>query len=212
MKIIFIPFLFFLLSFFLSSCTFFREDPLEELRPSVPTLYNQALLMLTNMESFKANATVSYISNRNINVYETIQIGKSSGHYLIEVVAPENLAGNITASNTIEIYQFNKNLGLTIYLGQAETKERTSVLITNFIYYYLNLENVSHTENEDMVEFTVVLNYSNPYIYKQTLIVNAHLKPVSLITYDINGEPRIIVEYGEFFHNIPIDVEIFSPS
>lgn len=179
--------------------------------PATKTQYEQIIEMFTNLHTYKAIATVSYISNKNINQYSTIQIATIDGNYLIEVTDPQNVAGNVTVSGPTGIYQFNRPLNFSLSIGHSDTKERTSILFTNFVYKYLNSNNTSINSSEQFTELTVLTNSQNSYMHSISLIIDNNLNPITLITYDINGEQRIVVNYIEFFYNIEVDTNIFTP-
>lgn len=201
----------FVLVFFSVGCT-----SVPDIQEHTPSLYEEIIAMLTELETYKAAAQISYISNRNINQYDTLKAVTAEGHYFIEVTAPEHLAGNITISDTTAIHQFNRSLNKSVYLGAQDTTERTSLLLTNFAYLYLNAAQgqTNAVENDGITILTVPLQSQNPYMATLRLTVGINddkeLRPISLITYDINDDQRIVVNYLQFYHNIELDMSIFS--
>ena len=82
--------------------------------------YQKINNMLVNLKSYKCNATVKYISNKNTNTYETVQHCKNDGSYRVEIIAPENSAGNITLSDGKTIYQYNSKINGRVSVGYKE--------------------------------------------------------------------------------------------
>ncbi|MCL1935374.1 MAG: hypothetical protein FWF57_03230 [Defluviitaleaceae bacterium] len=166
--------------------------------------------MLKNLTSFEAIAEVTYISNKNINQYKINHIATINGYYFIEVIAPEEHSSNVTISNTIAIKQMNKNLNHIVNLDNNDTKERTSLLFTNFVSFFLENENSTIDVDEEFAILTVNTGSQNPYIQTLRLLIDSDLNPISLITYDINNNERILVHYLEFNYNPNIDMNIFE--
>ena len=196
-----------LMAFFLIGCS---VEEIKELSPiHIPTAEEKISEMLLELENFTATAVVSYISNKNINQYEISQVATITGSYRIEVITPEKLAGNITLSNGTYIYQLNKRLGVTNSLNTSENRERTVLLLTNFIPYISSSATITSEDSTTIIH--AYISGDNPYLHSQRLTIqNDNLTPISLITYDINDNARIIVEYIEFFYNVSVDDALFS--
>jgi len=167
--------------------------------------------MLENLQNYKATATVKYISNKNINQYEVIQYVKSSGHYRIEVTAPDNMAGNITISDTTQVAQIHTRLNLKHSLELTENKERSSIILTNFIHNFLNCNERRNFSDGYATTLEIDIPSTHPYIATATLeIDNTALTPIRLTTYDVNQEARIEVIYNTFEINIELPEQLFD--
>lgn len=197
------------LSLFLTGCTL---SELKELAPlPLLTQEEQVLEKLSGLENFKAVVTAEYLSNKNINTYELIQVGTNTGAYYIEVTAPQRLKGSVMLSDNTHIYQLNTLLGEAHHLGTSERKERSTLLLTNFIAY-LPLAETQILASEDETVVQVFLPTNHVYLHSKRLTLdNDTLTPIRLVTYDINDQPRVIVTYREFFYNISIDERLFVP-
>jgi len=180
-----------------------------------PTIYQQIHQQLTELQTYRARATVEYISNRGTNAYETIQHGRITGEYRIEVTGPENVAGNITSYDGQHIYQFSNQVNGRVTILARETQERSEIFLTAFIKNWLASQESSVTvANMDEGQFTVLeatIPGNHPYLAVQKLWINNEtLSPVKMIIYDPNGTERVIITYHSFEYNIELDGALFS--
>jgi len=180
-----------------------------------PTTYQKIHQHLVELQTFRARATVEYISNRGTNTYETIQHGRITGEYRIEVTGPENVAGNITSSDGQHIYQFSTRVNGRVNILARENQERSEVFLTSFIKNWLASQESSVTvANMDEGQFTVLeatIPGNHPYLAIQKLWVNNEtLLPAKMIIYDQNGTERVIVTYHSFEYNVELDNALFA--
>ena len=201
-------FLFMFLLVILTSCQAPKELP-------PPTIQHQINEMLSNLQTYRARATVEYISNKGTNTYETIQHARLTGEYRIEVTAPEHVAGNITSSDGQHIYQFNTKINGRITILAGETKERSEIFLTSFINNWQNSQESSVTAaNMGEGQYTVLeatIPGNHPYLSTQKLwISNETILPVKLIIFDGSGTERVIVTYHNFEYNVELDNSIFT--
>ena len=190
------------------------DNEISILPPLPPTTIEKINTQLTEMVTFESEATVRYISNKGENEYTTLQQVKDSGEYRIEVIAPEGMAGNVTVSDGETITQLNKRLNAKVSLGMDDSKERTAILLTNFITNYFSSDNAIQSEPTSEDNVTILeanIHGSHPYISRQELIVdNDTLKPIKLLVYDPNGKERIVVTYNTFEYNIELEDSLFQ--
>lgn len=174
------------------------------------TAYEKIQVQLLSMESYRSEATVEYISNKGTNSYDTFQLCKITGEYRIEVVAPENVAGNVTMSDGTTIYQFNPKISGKIAMGTKESQERSEVFVTSFLKNYLKSQEVSISVASLGAGQCTVLEASipgdHPYLTSEKLWVdNTTLMPVKLVVYDPDGAERIVVTYKNFEYNVTLE-------
>lgn len=180
-----------------------------------PSVYQQIHQLLANLQTYRAVATVEYISNKGTNTYETIQHGRITGEYRVEVTGPEHVAGNITSSDGQHIYQFNTRVNGRITILAGETKERSEIFLTAFIRNWQSSQQTSVTvANIDEGRFTVleaIIPGSHPYLATQKLWVsNETFLPAKLVIFDPSGTERVIVTYHNFEYNVELDNAIFT--
>ena len=192
----------------LASCQAQEEAP-------APTTYQQIHERLANLQTYRARATVEYISNRGRTTYETIQHGRITGEYRIEVTAPEHVAGHITSSDGQHIYQFNTRVNGRVTILAAETRERSEIFLTAFIKNWLSCQESSVTvANLGEGQYTILeanIPGSHPYLAVQKLWVsNDTLLPAKMIIFDPSGTERVIITYHNFEYNIELDNAIFT--
>ena len=178
--------------------------------------YERIEELLMNMQTYRAEATVKYISNRNTNEYTTLQQARITGEYRIEVTGPSDVAGNITMFDGTTIYQFNPSVSDRIAVGTRESPERSEIFLTSFIRNYRASREVSVAvgdfEEGRATIFEASISGAHPYMATQKLWVdNETLKPLQLIIYDPDGTERIVVTYISFEHNVELSDSLFRP-
>ncbi|MCL2617204.1 MAG: outer-membrane lipoprotein carrier protein LolA [Defluviitaleaceae bacterium] len=172
---------------------------------------------LVNLRTYRAEATVEYISNRGSNVYETLQQANFDGRYRIEVTGPDNVAGNITVFDGQTISQFNPRVSGRVAMSVRENPERSEIFLTSFTRNFLGSKEVSvSVASFGQGNFTVLetaVPGNHPYMASQRLWVdNQALHPVRLVIYDKDGTERVIVNFKTFEYNIDLDDDIFNVS
>ncbi len=177
--------------------------------------YEQVQKALIGMQTYVSEASVTYISNKNSNTYETLQQCKSSGEYRVEVISPERAAGNITISDGAVITQFNKRINGKVSIATKENMDRSEIFVTSFVKNYVQSQEVSvSVGNFGSGKATVleaVIPGNHPYLATEKLWVdNKTLKPVKLVVYDPDGSERIVVMYKTFEYNIELEETVFK--
>lgn len=170
---------------------------------------------LSDLYAYQATANITYISNKNINEYVIQHVATASGKYFIEVIEPQHVAGSVTISDSQNIIQVHRGLNHRVELGNAsenETKERTSLLLTNFAQFFLSSTDATITQEDGIATLTVGVDSGNAYIDSISLVITDDFVPISLTTLDVNNDQRIIVEYIDFVSNPELDVSIFEIS
>jgi len=177
-------------------------------------VYERIHRQLINMESFAAQATVTYISNNNSHTYETLQHALSSGQYRIEVISPINVAGNTTIFDGTTISQYNLQLDGRVMQTTTEAPERIEILLTSFVRNFIRTTestvSVANLEGALTTVLEATIEGEHPYLSLQRLWVdNETLTPVRMVILDAQGAERVIVEYSNFEFNVNIAPELF---
>jgi outer membrane lipoprotein-sorting protein len=177
-------------------------------------IYERIQRRLLSLETFKAEATVTYVSNKNTHIYETTQYARVTGAYRVEVTGPERVAGNITVFDGRQVAQINESLNGKVILGTTDSPERYEILLTSFIRNYVRSRDVSvAVASVDGNIYTVLeanLPGTHPYLSTEKLwVCNQTLDPFKLVIYDNQGTERIIIEYKAFEFNPRLDEKLF---
>ena len=180
-----------------------------------PSTYEKIIQKLSGMQTYKSEATVQYISNKNSNTYGTIQYGKISGEYRIEVTSPEQSVGNITVFDGTTISQFNARNSGRVFVLAREDMARSEILVTSFVRNYLESQETSVSvgsfDDGKCTILEVALPGDHPYLATAKLwIDNKALVPVKLVISDREGGERVIVTYRNFEYNIELANDIFN--
>lgn len=170
---------------------------------------------LNEMQNYECTATLTRISNKGENTYETKQYYKSTGEYKMELLSPENVAGNYTIFDGKTICQYNPRVNGKVIIDVPESQQRNQLFLGAFIKNYMQSEDVSiETAKFDEGKCTIleaVIPGENKYLATEKLWVdNESLKPKQLIIYDKENKERYIVLYNEFDYNVNLDENIFK--
>lgn len=170
---------------------------------------------LNEMQNYECTATLTRISNKGENTYETKQYYKSTGEYKMELLSPENVAGNYTIFDGKTICQYNPRVNGKVIIDVPESQQRNQLFLGAFIKNYMQSEDVSiETAKFDEGKCTIleaVIPGENKYLATEKLWVdNESLKPKQLIIYDKENKERYIVLYNEFDYNVSLDENIFK--
>ena len=176
--------------------------------------YERIHRALMNMESFAAQASVTYISNNNQHTYETVMVARTTGEYRIEVTGPVQVAGNTTIFDGTTITQFNPNVQGRILTSTTEVPERVEILVTQFVRNFVNSNEVAimaATVDDGLATILeATIPGDHPFLATERLWVNNDtLMPIQLIIYDRDGNERIIVSFSAFEYNVDIDDSLF---
>jgi outer membrane lipoprotein-sorting protein len=171
--------------------------------------------MLVELRDFRAIATVEYHSNKGTNVYETVQHGRITGEYRVEVTSPPHVAGSITVSDNAQIFQFNGRFAEQAAVLQTETPERSEIFLTSFIRNYLQSDTISVSVSTVDEGVRTILEAAVPgghhYLHTSRLYVcNETLSPLQLVVFDADGVQRIVVTYHVFEKNIDPSDALFT--
>lgn len=177
--------------------------------------YEKIQNALLTMQSFEADAEITYISNKNTHTYQTRQQARMTGEYRIEVTGPEKVSGNITMFDGSTIYQFNTRVSGKISVTQSDVSERLELFVTSFIKNYVKSQeqsiSVANMGDSLCTVLEAVIPGEHPYLRTEKLWVsNKTYKPVKLVIYDPDGVERIVVSYEKFEYNVIFDDKLFK--
>ena len=170
---------------------------------------------LKNMESYECTGTLTRISNKGQNVYDIKQYYKSTGEYRLELLSPDDVAGNYTVFDGTSIFQHNPRVQGKYIKNVPQSQMRNELFLGSFAKNYFQFEDVSiETASMETVTTTVleaVIPGENKYTATEKLWINDEtIKPVKLVIYDVEGNERYIVEYKDFEYNCDIDDSLFK--
>ena len=179
-------------------------------------VYEKIHRQLMGMESFTAQATVTYITNNTTITYETLQHARKTGEYRIQVTYPSNVAGNTTVFDGAVISQFNPHVHDHIAQTTIESPERLEILLTSFVRNYSICQEASVTATTIDESLTTVLEAAipgeHPYLsFARLWVSNDSLLPQKMTIYDVQGVERVIVVYNSFEFNSRLEDSIFRP-
>ena len=205
MKKILSLFLSFSLLFTIAACS--REEPMTELE----SIQKQ----LAEMKGYTCTATLTRTNERGIQTYETMQYYKSTGEYRLELLSPEQVAGNYTIFDGKQVCQYNPRLDSSILRDVPENQHRNELFLGQFVKNYMQSEGVSveaaALDESRCIVLEAVIPGNDPRLSAEKLWVDrSSLLPVRFVIYDANGEESYRMDYSAFQFDPPLDDSLFT--
>ena len=172
---------------------------------------------LAEMESYKTEAEVTYISNKGEDVFETVQYAMHDGRYCIETTAPENYAGTSLVYDGKLVWQKTNGIDNKIRVTSNDP-ERSLLTVYSFLdNHSRSMENAVVTTSASPEGDCTVLSAEIPggskFLSEEKLwIDNNSGSPEKLTVYDAQGNEKIVVKFSGFRYNERIDDSKFSVS
>lgn len=165
--------------------------------------YASAQDKLMNMQSYKAEVDISYISSESESTYTAVQTADNQGRYKLEVTSPENLKGSSILFDGKMIWQYNPNIEQKISINAEDKPERSELILFSFIENYVKSTDTTvttaKTEGEPCTVLEADIEGAGKFIASEKLwIGNEDMLPKRLVIYDTDGNERIIVVFNSF--------------
>lgn len=174
-----------------------------------------ALTRLNEMESYKAGAEVTYISNKGENTFSTIQYAKKDGRYRIETLAPKEYEGTALVYDGKLVWQKTQDGGGRIKVT-SNSPERALLLLYSFLdNHERSMENAVVTTSSSPGKNVTVLEADIPggsssLAHEKLWIDNESGAPQRLTVYNAEGNEKIVVKFSDFRYNEKIEDSVFS--
>lgn len=170
---------------------------------------------IMDMDSYEADITVKYLSNKGENEYILNQTIKKDGKYILHTMSPKDVEGNIILFDGDIVWQYNPRLDSKISVGDKDKLVRKQLSIFAFLENHLKSNDVSvQTANTKDGVYTIleaIIPGDNKYISSEKLWINNETKtPEKLIIYDADGKERVFITYRNFKYNPKIEDSIFN--
>lgn len=170
---------------------------------------------LNEMESYKAKATLTRITNKGENTYEIEQFSVVGGEYKLVICSPEPLKGNYTVYDGEKICQYSASAGGRVISDVPESQARNELFLGSFVKNYMSSEGVSVDvavmDESKCTVLEAVIPGDNKYMTSEKLwIDNETLDPVRLSIYDFEGKERYIIDYNDFEYNCGFEEGTFE--
>ena len=207
MKKILSLFLSFSLLFTIAACS--REEPMTELE----SIQKQ----LAEMKGYTCTATLTRTNERGTQTYETRQYYRATGEYRLELLSPEQVAGNYTIFDGKQVCQYNPRLDSSILRDVPANQHRNELFLGQFIENYMQSEGVSveaaALDESRCIVLEAVIPGNDPRLSAEKLWVDrTSLLPVRFVIYDAKGEESYRMDYSAFQFDPPLDDSLFTIS
>ena len=198
-------FLSFSLLFTIAACS--QNEPLSELE----SIQKQ----LAEMEGYTCTATLTRTNERGTQTYETKQYCKATGEYRLELLAPENVAGNYTIFDGDRICQYNPRLDSSVIKDVPESQHRNELFLSQFISNYMQSEGVSvetaALDESRCIVLEAIIPGNDSALSSEKLWVDREtLLPVRFVIYNADEKECYKTEYTSFTFNPQFDDALFA--
>lgn len=173
------------------------------------------LARLMQMESYKATAEVTYISNKGEQVFATEQFALKDGRYRIDTVGEDG--GTSLIYDGKLVWQKSNSDGENKIKVTSNSPERSLLLLYSFLENHSkSMENATVTTSaplgkENFTILDAIIPSGNKFLASEKLWINGESgNPEKLIVYTADGKEKIVVKFSNFKYNESIDDSIFS--
>lgn len=173
--------------------------------------YDKVHKKLMALESYSADVTVKYISNKGENAYKVKQYARSDGKYRMETLEPQDFNGCVLLYDGKMVWQYTPSLeDNKIKVNAPDKPERAEVVLFSFVENYVKSKDVGVTASSIDESLCTVLEAKitggNKFLDNEKLwLDNETQLPKQLIIYDKDGNEKIVVNYENFEYNCKID-------
>ena len=177
--------------------------------------YKKIYDMYSNINSFTAEADITVKSNLTENTYTVKQHYLAPDNYKMEIVSPENLSGTGYSFCDGRI-NMQSSYGEVFALEDYVPEDRNYIFVNDFFEGYYKSEDAfvetgRNSLNDECTVLKNVLSESNPYRYSQCMwISNKDFAPQKLVTYDMDNNEVITVNFKKFTINDDLTKDIFK--
>lgn len=154
---------------------------------------------ILNIESYKANATITVNSNKNTNTYKVVQkYLKNDNMYSQTVLEPQNIAGVEFMYDGRDLKVKNSNLDLTKLYKNYSYIGSNDLSLNSFIDDYNSSDQSKHYEEDEKIIFETKVQNSNKYKAIKKLYVNkANAVPEKMEVQDVTQKTTVYILYNE---------------
>ncbi len=168
----------------------------------------------SNISSFVADAELTVKSNLTTNTYGIRQYFLSPDYYKTEITSPESLKGTGYSFYNGKVVMHSGD-GNIFSLDDYIPEDRSYIFINDFFEaYYKSEDAFVETAGSLTNDFTVLKNIltdDNPMRHSQKVwISNKDFTPEKLITYDMEDNEIMRVEFKSFKLNESIEKDLFK--
>ncbi len=166
------------------------------------------------LQSYTAESKVTVTGNKGPMEYGVSQSYRAPDSYRAEITKPERMAGTVGVITGQEVWLRGADApAMKLELGTLD-QEMEVLFLLPFLEEYFNQETLPElVPNQDgLVQLILPKRGTDRYRFTQNLWIDAktHL-PVWFVTYDMDGNEVVRVEYESFVPNIEIEDSVFLP-
>lgn len=168
----------------------------------------------SNLTSFYSEAKVTVFSRNTKSVYHVRQFFKAPDNFALFIDSPEEVAGS---GYILKDGKFTLNSGF----GQNQNadilfpEEKNTLFLCDFFEEYYKSEESAEKVTSAPLDKSTTLTCFIPNGKKDRFVQNLKIDnktflPIELITYDIDQNPVVMLEFNDFKRNCDIDQRIFN--
>ncbi len=184
-------------------------------QPTKEKIYYEAQKKISEIEAYQCSAFIKVQRENEEKEYVFQQTFQYPDRYRLEVLAPEELKGNVTVSNGKTTWLYNPSINQYWRIEPFEQSQEQLMFIGYFMRNLFASEESTLEQRKEgergHIGITTPLPGGGYYFQKQRLwIEEKSLTPHSLEIVDQEGMVRFKVNYEDFQFNPELDDEIFQ--
>ena len=172
---------------------------------------------LLNLSSYTCDVTMRITNNISTMEYKLKHFYKSPDKYKLEVIAPQELQGQVTIYNGSSAYIYHPGIDQYLVTENFTGSVEYKAFIGSFMNHIRETDEVKVSSEKEGEKELLVLEFevSEPNSYMRTgklWIDGSEVLPVRLEIYGDDGRTNVEIYYYNFVYNPPLEDEEFDIS
>lgn len=161
---------------------------------------------LLKLEAYTCNVTMRVANNKSIMEYKLKHFYKSPDKYRIEVLAPEELKGQVTVYNGSRSYIYHPVIDQYLITENFSGSVEYNAFIGSFMNQVRKTEEIKVSSEKDGERELIVVEFEVPepnnYMQHERLWLDAeNIVPVKAVIFGNDGKAAVEVYYDNFVYN-----------
>ena len=170
---------------------------------------------LLKLKAYTCDVTMRVTNNRSTMEYKLKHFYKNPDKYRVEVLAPEELKGQVTIYNGSSSYIYHSRIDQYLVTENFSDSVEYSSFIGSFMNYISKAEDIRiSNEKNGEVEYIAVefeIPGSNRYMHMEKLWIDgSEAVPIKAEIYGIDGKINIEIYYDNFVYDPRLEDGIFE--
>jgi len=170
---------------------------------------------LLKLTAYTCDVTMRVTNNKSTMEYKLKHFYKSPDKYRLEVLAPEELKGQVTIYNGSSSYIYHPKINRYLVTENFSNSVEYNSFIGSFMNHIKKTDNIRVSKEKDGEKELLVLEFEvpegNDYMHLEKLWIDAEkAQPVKAEIYGDDGKITVLLYYNNFVYNPDLDDNNFA--